>query len=565
MDSVMGPLKEGSEKSSVECSAGPGLLLVPWTRHILAVLWEQVRLLAHVIYYSFLAVFQMFRLEVHLRITDETGRHVQHVSAAGNAAETFILSSLFDGGGGGGGGGGVIATRTTPLASCGVESRAGALFSTLRGDELCCSLVDDFVLRAAECLSEPGGQLCLGECPSWTSGDSGNWDVLLPGDPVEACHGKDASEDAPGSETPVDSFWDDDDDDGEVPASEDNQALWESFTKSSDPYNPFNFSACISSCSPRGTKKEDSGRGWSLDVESKGAKHHSHNRAAETRCLDIGWDSESDWESSSDWEGSSSSDAEGDTENEKLWELFVRPADPYNPMNFTACASSSGPRRTDPVGGVPLQGQATRDLVDGPANSEADKDDGEGTDGDEHRRSDDDELWNSFSQSSDPYHPLCFRACLRSSPTRRDAVGPGAEARSLQRVVRSKPSLPKRQFKHRCPQRCPDSPQIVPWRKRKTKPGHTPAVNVQKEREPILPKVRFSPVVEVHVMRSWSFALQATRRGPWEEMARDRDRFKRRIAETEQAIGYCLLPSHREKILARLREAEESPHAVVKS
>ena len=65
-------------------------------------------------------------------------------------------------------------------------------------------------------------------------------------------------------------------------------------------------------------------------------------------------------------------------------------------------------------------------------------------------------------------------------------------------------------------------------------------------------QVQFSPLVQVHVMRTWPFARQASRKGHWEEMARDRDRFRRRVQETEQAIGYCFTQPHREKIRAYL-------------
>lgn len=42
------------------------------------------------------------------------------------------------------------------------------------------------------------------------------------------------------------------------------------------------------------------------------------------------------------------------------------------------------------------------------------------------------------------------------------------------------------------------------------------------------------------------------RRGPWEELARDRCRFLRRCQEVEQSIAYCLTPQHRSAAFQRL-------------
>ena len=42
------------------------------------------------------------------------------------------------------------------------------------------------------------------------------------------------------------------------------------------------------------------------------------------------------------------------------------------------------------------------------------------------------------------------------------------------------------------------------------------------------------------------------RRGPWEELARDRCRFLRRCQEVEQSIAYCLQPQHRCLVASRL-------------
>ena len=48
-------------------------------------------------------------------------------------------------------------------------------------------------------------------------------------------------------------------------------------------------------------------------------------------------------------------------------------------------------------------------------------------------------------------------------------------------------------------------------------------------------------LVHVHHMIDWSDAYQAARKGPWEQYARDRVRFQRRIAEVEKAISHVLV------------------------
>lgn len=49
-------------------------------------------------------------------------------------------------------------------------------------------------------------------------------------------------------------------------------------------------------------------------------------------------------------------------------------------------------------------------------------------------------------------------------------------------------------------------------------------------------KVRFNLKADVHVMRMWDFAYRQARKGEWEMAARDRERFKKRIEDTEQIL-----------------------------
>lgn len=61
-------------------------------------------------------------------------------------------------------------------------------------------------------------------------------------------------------------------------------------------------------------------------------------------------------------------------------------------------------------------------------------------------------------------------------------------------------------------------------------------------------KVRFSPHPKIHTMITWDYAYRAARRGPWEEMARDRERFKYRINCIAQVLDPVLVPQHRSEI-----------------
>ncbi|XP_053685440.1 uncharacterized protein LOC128735014 [Sabethes cyaneus] len=49
-------------------------------------------------------------------------------------------------------------------------------------------------------------------------------------------------------------------------------------------------------------------------------------------------------------------------------------------------------------------------------------------------------------------------------------------------------------------------------------------------------KVRFNLKPEVHVIRVWDFAYRQARKGEWETAARDRERFRKRIEETEPIL-----------------------------
>ncbi|XP_022611810.1 protein phosphatase 1 regulatory subunit 15A-like [Seriola dumerili] len=553
---------KGSERTAMERFGSGGMALLPWTKQMLTVMWEQLRLLVQVIYYTFMSVFQMFRFEVHVRITDETGQHIQHMGTAAKPAESFLFSSLFDGDNG------VMVGGSNPLSNFCADvgdpftgkSTAEALLSSLRADDLCCGLVDDFVSRTAG--KEDG--IFLGHQSTWKMGFPGDWNIFVSSSDSsssnEACHKssekvfkQDFTKDT--SEEERSSHWSSEEDQNMAEFdSEESKALWESLSKSSDPYNPFFFSACISTnTNMRKSKSEARG---SSDTDLMSASKASKEMLS-SRGLNI-WVSRSDSESS--WASSDGSSPDIDEESERLWEFFSSPADPYNPMCFSACTVSSTSPQTTTKQEASLPVPASK--------SDTDTDEKDSSFPPSSEDDEEEQLWKSLCQKDDPFHPLNFQACLQSSPTTalQSEEDPDAldahhmknlpakgkkcekEAKTPRKSRASKPSLPERQLKHHSH---PDK-MLVPWKR----PGQTPQPppeEMKESRACSTPKrVHFSPLVKVHVMRTWPFARQASRKGHWEEMARDRDRFRRRIRETEQAIGHCFTQPHREKMRAYL-------------
>lgn len=61
-------------------------------------------------------------------------------------------------------------------------------------------------------------------------------------------------------------------------------------------------------------------------------------------------------------------------------------------------------------------------------------------------------------------------------------------------------------------------------------------------------QVRFCKAIKVHCMIHWAFAYKAARRGPWEEYARNRERFRNRISQIEKSLEWVPASNHRNKV-----------------
>lgn len=533
-------------------------------------------MLVQVIYITFMSVFQMFRFEVHLRITDESGQHVQHIGATTNPTDSFLFSSLFDGDSG------VMVGSSNPLSNFCADvgdvfpggATAEALLSSLRGDDLCCGLVDDFVSRATS--KEDG--LFVGHHPSWNMGFSGDWNIFASG--TDTGH---ASQNSTGevlkqdlSEEERSPHWSSEEDQTQGDFdSEESKSLWESLSKSSDPYNPFFFSACISTKTNMDKTKLEARSGGNSECVSTGKKGEE---LAGLPGLNI-WVSRSDSESS--WGSSDGSCADHDREeSERLWEFFSQPLDPYNPMFFTACTASKKP---PPPHATPAASRLqaacwTSSTVTAPCSNQAEQTPTPplwSSSSSSSSEDEEDQMWKSLCQNADPYHPLNFQACLYSSDTKltpkpkhgadrpsQPEIYPEQSPHSVeedQAVVPHLPTAPRPvrpehlQVSHHQP-----GLLCLPWKKTAELPGSSVLQHGQATTTTTSSshkQVRFSPVVHVHGMCTWTFARQACRKGPWEEMARDRDRFCRRIEDVEKAIGHCFSQQHRERIRAYLNSS----------
>ncbi|XP_069798126.1 protein phosphatase 1 regulatory subunit 15B [Narcine bancroftii] len=156
-------------------------------------------------------------------------------------------------------------------------------------------------------------------------------------------------------------------------------------------------------------------------------------------------------------------------------------------------------------------------------------DDGFGSDGSSGLSEETENLWNSLANCSDPYSLLNFQAPIKTRHKLETRSVP--EPSNLQQPTLSFPVM--EDFEDRLDSGFSD---VIP----------------EEPLKPLQRKCTKKVAFDEHVMEYY-VSSEEIRKGPWEEYARDRCRFQKRIKEIEECVGHCFTLEHRWTVLNRMQ------------
>uniref|UniRef100_A0A8C6P5Q9 Protein phosphatase 1 regulatory subunit 15A/B C-terminal domain-containing protein n=1 Tax=Nothobranchius furzeri TaxID=105023 RepID=A0A8C6P5Q9_NOTFU len=219
---------------------------------------------------------------------------------------------------------------------------------------------------------------------------------------------------------------------------------------------------------------------------------------------------ESDWDSSA----STSPDVDED-ENDRLWDSFSKVEDPYNLMRFTSTLTTA-PNQSELL---PVISSTSATNTETKESNLAQWADGKT-----------EMFLNPFSRTGSLYGAVNTQTWPQTVCTTTRAAVTIVNAKQHNHLDRT----------------------LVTWKRAMSTLSRDESIKSIIKHKTVLSStvfhVHFSPLVQIHVMHTWSFARNTSRKGQWEEQARDRDRFRQRIVETERVVGNCFTPLHREKM-----------------